>query len=72
MDIKDLKKNKNVLAATVLVLVLVVGVGIIAYSGDIGVDVPTANSVAKTTTTSGQVSINILPNPESNTEGGNE
>ena len=69
MDIKDLQKNKKNITIAVLVIILIIGVGIISYSGDFGVNVPTERPNIQSSSTSGQVSLNILPNPEN--QGGN-
>lgn len=65
---KDIQKNKTAVAIAVLAIILVAGVGIFAFSDDFGIEAP-EEGAREYSTTSGEVSINILPNPNSE-EGG--
>lgn len=73
MDIED---NKTTLAVAALVIVVVVGIGFLAYYGDFGTTgtdtLSEENSQPESSSTSGQVSINVLPNPNQSGEGGGE
>ena len=68
----ELKSNKTTFTIAVLVIILIVGIGILFYNGDFGVKAPTENTASQIGSTSGQVSINILPNPNANNDEGGE